>query len=65
MNATNAAAMDSSITGTTKIDNVTLTDEVIEVQFKKKNLIKIYFSELGKKIINVGIVLDCATYLEV
>ena len=64
MNATIAAAMVSSITSTTKIENVTLTDDGLEVQFGKKNLSKIYFSELGKKIINARIVLDCANYVE-
>ena len=32
MNATTAAAMVSSITSTTKIENVTLTDDGLEVQ---------------------------------
>jgi hypothetical protein len=53
MNATTAAAMVSSITSTTKIENVTLTDDGLEVQFEKKNLSKIYFSELGKIYIKV------------
>lgn len=53
MNPTTAAAMVSSITSTTKIENVTLTDDGLEVQFEKKNLSKIYFSELGKIYIKV------------
>ena len=53
MSAINIGAMVRNTTSTTKIEKLSLTDEGLVLQFEKKKISKIYFSELDKIYIKV------------